>query len=79
MKLTAKTTGFVLVAVAAFLLFWEALVIVLHVPGGTISESIWAYAYGNPWFAFAFGFICGHFFWQSKAAWKSKLSKTEIK
>ena len=79
-QITAKTTGLLLVIVAAFLLFWEGLVIFLHVPQGTISESVWAYAYGNPWFPFAFGFLCGHLFWQSKAAaaaigaaWKAKL------
>jgi hypothetical protein len=47
------------------LLVYEAVAILNPAPGDTISEIFWRLS-EYPLVPFAFGFLCGHFFWQRR-------------
>lgn len=45
-------------------------------PGGTVSEVMLALAHRHPVIPFAFGMLCGHFFWSqaAEAEWTGPLA-----
>ena len=54
---------FLLLVLALFI--YEGIALMNAAPGDTISEIMWA-ASQRPLIPFAFGVLCGHFFWQRK-------------
>lgn len=50
-------------ALCLALLVYEGVALLNGKSGDTISEIFWSLSQ-NPLVPFAFGFLCGHFFWQ---------------
>lgn len=56
-----RTQAFLLVVVAVLFL-WEIGVILLRIPGATISEAIWDWSDQYTMVSFLSGFLLGHLF-----------------
>lgn len=60
-----KTTIAILCIIAAFLILWDVWLYVTEPDGNTISEALlWVSRY--PIVPFAFGVLCGHWFWPQR-------------
>jgi hypothetical protein len=66
----AKTSGFLIIAVAACLV-WEGLALTVFGPGATISEIYWKARQHFP-LDLLVGILIGHLTWQSRAAFKDE-------
>jgi hypothetical protein len=59
-----KTEVAWLIAICA-LLIYEGYTLINKTPGDTLSEAVWKVS-SHPLVPFLAGFLCGHFFWQSR-------------
>lgn len=59
-----KLTGLVIVAVVVGLAAYDMWAFMKGGTEVTVSHTIFMWSYKFPPFTFAFGFLCGHFFWR---------------
>ena len=60
---TKRVTGIVIVATAVALILYDIWVLIEPTPADSISAIINQISMGHPAIPFAFGFLCGHWFW----------------
>lgn len=63
---TRKVTISILLTITALLIGWDIYVALTPESGDTISEVVLGYAKQYTVVPFAFGVLCGHFFWAQK-------------
>lgn len=61
-----RATKAVIIAVAAVLACYEALVIALGIKDATISEAVWDWSGRYPYLPFFCGVLLGHLFWRER-------------
>jgi hypothetical protein len=59
------TIGFIIGAIV-IILGYDVVAAIYGGTGSTISEVITSWSYGTPLLPFAFGVVCGHWFWHGK-------------
>jgi hypothetical protein len=59
-------TTIIIVAITAFLIVWDVYAILKGGVESSISSIIIVHSHEYPILPFAFGVLCGHFFWRMK-------------